>query len=283
MSPLRPILGSSTGHWSGPINRLVDPGGLGQALKPFVFLDHFNAEVKSGFGFGMHPHSGIATLTWQPMSDVQYEDTTGQRGVLPAGGLEWMNAGGGAWHQGHLLATGRVRGFQLWVAMPPGVEDGPAQGHYVAPEEVPVLRLPGGQVKVLLGELPGPAGARQPLQCPIQTHQDMNYLVLSLEAGQSWLYEPPPSHTVAWAFGFEGQATVQGQVADQTLLHLGASGGVEVQAGEQGAQVLLGSAAPHPHPLVMGPSSIHTRPESLQQGLERIQALGRALHRQGRL
>ncbi|WP_370694565.1 pirin family protein, partial [Klebsiella pneumoniae] len=75
---------------------------MGERLKPFIFLDFFDAEIEPGFGFGMHPHSGIATLTWQPGSDVAYQDTTGQRGILRAGGLEWMNAGGGAWHQGHL-------------------------------------------------------------------------------------------------------------------------------------------------------------------------------------
>jgi len=101
----------------------------------------------------MHPHSGIATLTWQPGCDVEYRDTTGQSGILKAGGLEWMNAGLGAWHQGRLLGSGAAIGFQLWVPMPPGVENAAPQGQYVAPADVPSRSIPGGTVTVLLGKL----------------------------------------------------------------------------------------------------------------------------------
>ncbi len=132
------------GTTHGPITRLISPAGLGEQLKPFIFLDYFNAHIQPGFGFPMHPHSGIATLTWQPGSDVAYEDTTGQHGVLKAGGLEWMNAGGGAWHKGSLMGSGKVTGFQLWVAMPPGVESGPSKSQYIPPESdlAPEKRIP---------------------------------------------------------------------------------------------------------------------------------------------
>lgn len=55
-----------------------------------------------GAGFGWHPHSGIATLTYQLNADTQYEDTAGQKGLVAATGLEWMRAGGGTWHQGFI-------------------------------------------------------------------------------------------------------------------------------------------------------------------------------------
>ena len=118
MTDLRHITARLRGVQHGPISRLISPDGWGEQLKPFIFLDFFNAEIEPGFGFAMHPHSGIATLTWQPGSDVKYQDTTGKNGVLKAGGLEWMNAGGGAWHQGSLLGRGEVIGFQLWLPMP---------------------------------------------------------------------------------------------------------------------------------------------------------------------
>jgi redox-sensitive bicupin YhaK (pirin superfamily) len=144
MAKLRPIVARARGHQYGPINRLISPDDLGDKLKPFIFLDFFDAEIEPGFGFGMHPHSGIATLTWQPGTDVRYSDTTGQNGILKAGGLEWMNAGGGAWHQGSLMGSGRVTGFQLWVAMPPGVEDSASFGQYIPPADVALTPIPGG-------------------------------------------------------------------------------------------------------------------------------------------
>lgn len=91
-----PITGCHLGTQHGPITRLIDSSSLGDQIKPFIFLDFFDAPVQHGFGFGMHPHAGIATLTWQPGCDVAYEDTTDQLGVLKAGGLEWMNAVSGA-------------------------------------------------------------------------------------------------------------------------------------------------------------------------------------------
>jgi redox-sensitive bicupin YhaK (pirin superfamily) len=255
----------------GPIVRLIDPQALGDELKPFVFLDFFDAEIEPGFGFGMHPHSGIATLTWQPGTDVAYEDTTGQKGVLKAGGLEWMNAGGGAWHQARLLGHGRATGFQLWVAMPPGVEDGEAVGQYVPPDQVPRLAFEGGELLVLLGA--AEAGGLRAAS-PITSHQQMNYLVVTLAPGASWRYTPPDAHDIAWAFVFDGEASVQGQAGARELLVLGAQGDIEIQAGRSPARVLVGTAVQHPHELVLGASSVHTRRASLEAGHRRIQAIG---------
>ena len=62
-------------------------------LKPFVFLDLFDNGGRPSQGFGLHPHSGIATLTYVAEGGVGFEDTNGSRGLLPAGGVEWMRAG----------------------------------------------------------------------------------------------------------------------------------------------------------------------------------------------
>jgi redox-sensitive bicupin YhaK (pirin superfamily) len=76
----------------GAITRLVSPSDLGQVLKPFVFLDLFDMEKASFPGTGLHPHSGIVTVTYLFEGSIRYEDTTGATGVLPAGGVECMDA-----------------------------------------------------------------------------------------------------------------------------------------------------------------------------------------------
>jgi redox-sensitive bicupin YhaK (pirin superfamily) len=60
----RAIVHRTRGHKQGTGTRLVSPGGLGELLKPFVFLDlaSFDATVGNPW-FPMHPHSGITTLT----------------------------------------------------------------------------------------------------------------------------------------------------------------------------------------------------------------------------
>ena len=60
----RSIIHRTLGQTEGRITRLVSPGDLGEMLKPFVFLDLFDNGGKPSRGFGLHPHSGIATLTY---------------------------------------------------------------------------------------------------------------------------------------------------------------------------------------------------------------------------
>ena len=278
MSELREVKLLGTDHSHGPITRLVSPSDLGELLKPFIFLDYFNAQIEPGFGFPMHPHSGIATLTWQPNSDVAYQDTTGQHGTLKAGGLEWMNAGGGAWHKASLLGSGHATGFQLWVAMPPGVENGLSHGHYVPPHAVAQMAVAGGAVKVLLGSLQGPG---ETVTSAIESHQDMNYFVVQLEPGATWRYTPPPQHDVAFAVGFSGAPSVNGTTLRHTLAVLGSHGGIDISAPDGPVQVLLGTAVKHDWDLVLGTSSVHTSQAALAKGLQTIRAIGAELRGAG--
>jgi redox-sensitive bicupin YhaK (pirin superfamily) len=201
---------------------------------------------------------------------VKYQDTTGKNGILKAGGLEWMNAGGGAWHQGNLLGQGHVTGFQLWIPMPPGVEDGPSLGQYVSPEDVTRIALPGGEVLVLLGELNGDYGRAR--SC-IESHQDMTYLALRLRAGASWRYSPPASHEVGWAFPFVGISTINGAVALQEMLIFEGTGDIAIAAPDTPTEVLIGSAKRHQHELVLGPSSVHTNAKSLDEAMVRMRSI----------
>src|SRR4051812_5116645 len=88
----------TSGHSAGPVVRLLSPSDVGELIKPFVFLDHFEFKPSASPAFGMHPHSGIATLTLLLGGKLSITDTIGEPAVVEAGGLEWMRASGGAWH-----------------------------------------------------------------------------------------------------------------------------------------------------------------------------------------
>jgi redox-sensitive bicupin YhaK (pirin superfamily) len=247
---------------------LISPGDLGERLKPFVFLDFLNANIPSGFGFEIHPHSGIATLTYQLDIDVAYLDTEGKEGVLKAKGLEWMQAGGGAWHKGTMIGGGQITGFQLWVALPPGVEDGPSSSQYVEPDNVPTI----GGLKILLGEY-------DRLKSPISTPASMNYFDLNLKSGERFYYKIPHAHKVAWAFVYSGKCTLNKVEAFQELVIFDNSGdGIEIHAATE-SKVIFGTSEPHPYPLITGYSSVHTNEESLTKGESRIAEIGRRLEK----
>src|SRR3989454_5746198 len=193
----RQIVHRTHGRRQGPITRLMSPSDLGQTLKPFVFLDLFDTERGSFSGVGWHPHSGIATLTYLWEGSARYEDTTGAAGFLPAGGVEWFKAAGGAWHGGGAGNSGRSRGFQLWIALPPDQELGPSESIYQKPQDVHAK----GPAAVLLGTL---GEVSSPLKAPSL----INYLAVRLKAGETWRYEPPPDHTILWIALAAGRLTV---------------------------------------------------------------------------
>src|SRR6266446_3524226 len=59
----RRIAVTTSGRRHGPVTRLVSPSDIGELIKPFVFLDHAEVVARPEPLFGIHPHSGIATLT----------------------------------------------------------------------------------------------------------------------------------------------------------------------------------------------------------------------------
>ena len=73
----RQIALKTSGRRHEPITRLVSHSDIGELIKPFVFLDHAEIAPRSEPFFGIHPHSGTATLTVILRGGVIYEDTTG--------------------------------------------------------------------------------------------------------------------------------------------------------------------------------------------------------------
>src|SRR6266850_5333408 len=95
----RRIVHRTRGHAHGPIVRLMSPSDLGEELKPFVFLDLFEADMRALAGsMPVHPHSGIATVTVFADGDVTFDDPQAGHGILGYGGVEWARAGRGMWH-----------------------------------------------------------------------------------------------------------------------------------------------------------------------------------------
>jgi len=269
----RKIVQRTKGHGHGPIRRLVSPSGLGAVLKPFVFLDLFESTSSTAFsGFGLHPHSGIATATYLFEGGVRYEDTSGASGILPAGGLEWFKAAHGAWHGGGPTREGNARGFQLWLALPPEQELGSVESTYLSAEEIPQV----GPARLLLGNSGGAVSS-------IAASGSMNYLAVRLKAGEAWQYTPPRDHTIGWAALSAGGLVLPDKVqAGELVIFNSSAAAIDFRA-DSDAEFVVGSAAPHRHDLVLGHYSVHTSPESLEAGERRIVEIRRRLEREGRL
>src|SRR3979411_436475 len=219
-SPRSRVARGPRGQSHGPIARLMSPSDFGRLLKPFVFLDLIDNQGKPFSGFGLHPHSGIATLTYVAEGSVRYEDTNGATGLLRAGGIEWMRAGGVGLHGGGAGEPGRTRGFQLWIALPPELELGPSESVYLAPEVVPQA----GPARVLLGSY-------RTATSSIKAPSPINYLAVRLKAGERWTYQPPAGHTVLWTAVGMGSVLVPDEVHQGELVAFSpANAGIEFKA-----------------------------------------------------
>ncbi len=244
----------TSGYAQGGITRLISPGDLGELTKPFVFLDRFEFGGGAFPELPMHPHSGIATHTTLLDGSLSYADSTGKSGRLPPHSIEYMQAGGGVWHTGK-PGAGRIRGFQLWLALPPGLELSPAESHYIEPSVIPGDE----RVRVLLG-------AYGAWRSPVPYPAPVTYLHVRLRDGEAWTYQPAADHDVAWL-----AVSVGAVVSDGTVI------GREVAVFEPGTgridlvavgdtEIVLGSAVKHPHELVTGMYSVHTSAEALARG-----------------
>jgi redox-sensitive bicupin YhaK (pirin superfamily) len=266
----RTVIHRTRGRAHGPIARLANPSDVGQLIKPFVFLDLIDVPSLDAFGrgFGWHPHSGIATLTVLIEGDAAFEETTGTKGVLPQGSVEFMRASGGVWHTGAPASKGALKGFQLWIALPPDLENAEAMSQHMLPAGVPV----DGPARVLLGKY-GDAASPLARIAP----SGINYLDVSLAAGERWTYQPPRGHTVGWLAVHGGKLAVPETVDRGELVVFDRSTeAIEIEALDD-TRFVLGSALPHPHELVLGYYSVHTSQAALDQGEREIDRIGREL------
>ncbi|MGH8348879.1 MAG: pirin family protein [Pseudomonas sp.] len=265
----RPIRYRTTGSGHGAIVRLMSPSDVGHLIKPFVFLDLFEGESSFINGMPLHPHSGIATVTVITEGNLRFEDADSGTGMIDYGGVEWMRAGGGVWH-GKEMSVGtskRIQGFQLWVALPPALENASVDSQYLESSVMPQA----GPARVILGTYQG-------VQSPVRAPAGMNYLLVTLPAGETWSYVPPKGHESLWLSVSRGSLCAPEVVmAGEMVVFEPGSGSVTLKAMHSDTVFVIGSAEPHPYDLALGNYSVHTNPQALRAGEAKIAEIGARL------
>ncbi|MCI4184663.1 pirin family protein [Dickeya dianthicola] len=258
----RTIIYRTPGHRSGPITRLMSPSDLGEYIKPFVFLDMFEFTPSHSRGFNPHPHSGIATLTAFFEGHMTYGDTTGKQGSMSDGSVEWMRSGSGVWHAGEPSPGSLMRGFQLWVALPPELELAPAESLYFEADRIEH----DGPARILLGHY----NART---SPVPSPSSITYLHVRLSDGESWTYQPQADHDIAWLATNAGKLEVGDALLERELAIFEEGNEAVTVTALGAAEFVIGSAARHPYPLIQGASSVHTNTVSLAEGERTIASI----------
>ncbi|MFN3544358.1 MAG: pirin family protein [Thiobacillus sp.] len=233
-------------------------------LDPFLMLDHFGSDDPDEYiaGFPEHPHRGFITFTYMLDGHMEHRDSMGNRGDLQAGGAQWMKAASGVIHSEMPMQTdGLMRGFQLWINLPASEKmSDPAYQEFSA-AAIPQVAREGVRVRVLAGAFDGVQGV---IADPAT---DVLYLDVALEPGKAFEL-PLPDVRNAFAYVFEGDARLGGEMLDRhTLAVLGQGDGVGIEAGPNGARLILVAGRPLGEPVVQyGPFVMTTRRE-IEQAL----------------
>ncbi|PKN89252.1 MAG: hypothetical protein CVU51_01150 [Deltaproteobacteria bacterium HGW-Deltaproteobacteria-1] len=149
---------------------------------PFLLLDHFGSDNPDDYikGFPWHPHRGIETVTYMLGGTVDHGDNMGNSGTIGTGDIQWMTAGGGVLHQEMpKSAKGMMHGLQLWVNLPAKNKMMKPRYRGILEKDVPVVKIPGGEVRVIAGVYDNVTGPVQELVV------DVEYLDVRLKKGIS--------------------------------------------------------------------------------------------------
>ncbi len=129
----------------------------------WCFADHYGPDdvtATGGMDVPPHPHTGLQTVSWLFDGEVEHRDSGGVHALVRPGELNLMTAGSGVAHSEVSTPSTRVlHGVQLWIVLPDHARDTERGfAHHVPP----VLTVPGGAVRVLVGSLAGSTSPVRP-------------------------------------------------------------------------------------------------------------------------
>jgi hypothetical protein len=163
------------------IDRVVPAGGVNPidphhanriivAAEDFARISPFLVLVEDWFstpaGFPTHPHRGMETVTFVLGGALEHKDHTGGAGVLRPGDVQWMIAGHGVLHSELPHGEEPAHTLQLWLNLPAARKMVPARYVNQRRAEVPIVTVPGGEVRVYAGKERGidqPHGSEWPI------------------------------------------------------------------------------------------------------------------------
>ena len=160
-------------------------------IDPFLMLDEFGSENKDDYiaGFPPHPHRGIETVTYMLKGDFEHEDSTGSKGIMSSGDVQWMKTGRGIIHsEMPAMSGGKLLGFQLWVNMPAKLKKNKPEYLYIKGNELGTYKDSEKIVKVIAGKYKKTEG-------PEKNHNvEPIYFHIVLNEGKEFSCEVPESH-----------------------------------------------------------------------------------------
>ena len=160
-------------------------------LDPFLLLDEFGSENKDDYmaGFPPHPHRGIETVTYMLEGKFEHKDSTGAKGIMSSGDVQWMKAGSGIIHsEMPAMANGKLHGFQLWVNMPAKLKMSKPEYIYLDAKQIKIYKDEEKKIKIIAGKFKNYEG-------PIKGHNvEPIYFDIELREENEFKFDLPLNH-----------------------------------------------------------------------------------------
>jgi len=230
---------------------------------PFLLMDDFRGDRPAQYikGFPWHPHRGIETITYMLDGTVEHGDSIGNSGVIGAGDVQWMTAGGGIIHQEMPKGdeSGKMGGFQLWANLPASHKMMDPRYRDILQKTIPeVTHESGAKIKIICGKIGNTTGPVTDVVI------EPEYLDVAVPAGSKFVHHVPQNHNVfAYVIDGSGIFGAEEQKGANTNLVLFDNGeDVIVSARDEIVRFLLISGKPLKEPIAWyGPIVMNTQEE----------------------
>jgi quercetin 2,3-dioxygenase len=193
-------------HWVGngfPVSSMFSYDSA-PSLSPFLLLDYAAPSEflpsLSPRGVGEHPHRGFETVTVVYQGEVEHRDSTGNKGRIGPGDVQWMTAASGIVHEemhGREFTAkgGTMEMVQLWVNLPAKLKMSPPGYQDIVSPAIPVAMLPAdaGTVRVIAGQFEKAKG-------PARTQTPIDVWDMRLQAKKTASFRIPEGHAAALLF-----------------------------------------------------------------------------------
>ena len=233
-------------------------------IDPFLMLDEFGSENKEDYiaGFPPHPHRGIETVTYMLNGEFEHQDSTGAKGIMAPGDVQWMKTGRGIIHsEMPTMKEGKLLGFQLWINMPAKLKGNKPEYLYIKANELGVHKDDEKTVKVI-------AGKYEKAEGPEKNHNVQPiYFHLALNEDKEFNCDVPTGHN-SFIYLLRGELKIGDKshykTGNSNLILLERGNKLKVRAIKK-AEFLFIAGKPIEEPIARGgPFVMNTKDEILQ-------------------
>lgn len=283
MRTVQKIYPNHQSHWVGNgfhVTPLFSHMGEKRQTSPFLMLDYaaphqFEPNFSYPRGVGEHPHRGFETVTIAYQGEVAHRDGSGAEGVISRGDVQWMTAGSGTVHEefhseNFSKTGGTFEMAQIWVNLPRASKLVAPRYQHLQSENIPVLDLDGGSVRLIAGEYENTQGAAL-------THSELNIWDVSVNVGATLTLRLPETHNISLAMRrgkvqINGDENALAQPKDLVVFEREQGEIVLQNVGDEVVEILLMSGVPIDEPIAAyGPFVMNT-PDEIRESIELYRA-----------